>query len=107
MKLKYIYFAIAVAGFILPNYFFIRFYLENGLNLTLFINQIFVNNVVNLFLSDLFVVGGAVIVFMFSEARRLKIKQIWLCVALMFMVGMSCGLPLFLYFREEKLYKNN
>ena len=38
-----------------------------------------------------------------SEGRRLAIKRLWVYVAASLAVGVSLGLPLFLYYHERAL----
>jgi hypothetical protein len=40
-------------------------------------------------------------VFVFTEGRRLGMKNLWAPIAGNLAVGVSLGLPLFLYMREE------
>jgi Terpene cyclase DEP1 len=54
--------------------------------------------VVYLFLSLL----GAVLPFIRSEGGHRKMRLLWLPVAATCLVGVSCGLPLFLYLRERQ-----
>jgi len=41
--------------------------------------------------------------FMFTEARKLQMKNAWVYLLATLLVGLSFALPLFLYFRERKL----
>jgi hypothetical protein len=41
--------------------------------------------------------------FMFTEARKLQMKNTWLYLLATLLVGLSFALPLFLYFRERRL----
>ena len=45
----------------------------------------------------------AVVVFMISEARRLKMKRVWLYILLSGITAMAFTFPLFMAMRERKL----
>jgi predicted alpha/beta superfamily hydrolase len=54
---------------------------------------------------DLLIVGGAVITFMLVEARRLKMKRVWLYFLASGLTAMAFTFPLFMFFRERKILK--
>ena len=53
--------------------------------------------------ADFTVVAIAVVVFMISEARRLKMKRVWLYILLSGITAMAFTFPLFMAMRERKL----
>ena len=53
--------------------------------------------------ADFTVVVIAVVVFMISEARRLKMKRVWLYILLSGITAMAFIFPLFMAMRERKL----
>lgn len=53
--------------------------------------------------ADFTVVAIAVVVFMISEARRLKMKRVWLYILLSGITAMAFIFPLFMAMRERKL----
>ena len=55
---------------------------------------------------DLLIVGGAVITFMLVEAKRLKMKRVWLYFLASGITAMAFTFPLFMFFRERKILKN-
>lgn len=54
---------------------------------------------------DIFVLGGAVIIWMFTEARRIGIaaRWVWVYVAVSAFIGISLAVPLFLAQRQRHL----
>lgn len=52
---------------------------------------------------DFTIVAIAVVVFMISEARRLKMKRVWLYILLSGVTAMAFTFPLFMAMRERKL----
>ena len=53
--------------------------------------------------ADFTVVAIAVVVFMISEARRLKMRRVWLYILLSGITAMAFTFPLFMAMRERKL----
>ena len=53
--------------------------------------------------ADFTVVAIAVVAFMISEARRLKMKRVWLYILLSGITAMAFTFPLFMAMRERKL----
>ncbi len=106
MRTKHIYLLLCVIGTILPYSQFIPFFAEHGLDLSLFVGSAFVNYASSGIAFDAIVTGLAVIALILVEGRRLGMKNLWLPIASIFTVGMSLGLPLFLYMREDALEKS-
>jgi hypothetical protein len=106
MSSKTLYLLLCVAGTILPYTQFVPFLREHGLDLRLFFEQLFANWIGGFFGLDVFVSSVVLWVFVFTEGRRSGVRHLWAPIAANFAVGVSLGLPLFLYLRElawEKL----
>lgn len=54
---------------------------------------------------DFTIVAIAVVVFMISEARRLKMKRVWLYILLSGFTALAFTFPLFMAMRERQLAK--
>jgi uncharacterized membrane protein len=54
---------------------------------------------------DFTIVAIAVVVFMIAEARRLKMKRVWLYILLSGVTAMAFTFPLFMAMRERHLSK--
>ena len=100
---KTIYLLLCIAGTVLPYSQFIPFLQDHGLDLRLFFEQLFANNVSGFFGMDVIVSSLVLWVFVYAEGRRLKMRHLWVCVVCNLLVGVSLGLPLFLLMREAKL----
>ncbi len=61
--MKLLYLILAMAGFILPYYFFISFLAANGLNLSLLIEQLFATPISAFFAVDLLITAVVFWVF--------------------------------------------
>jgi hypothetical protein len=73
------------------------------LNMPLFIRGLFANRISAFFAFDVIVSAVALILFIHVEGRRLGMRLLWLPIAGVLLVGVSLGLPLFLYLRQLQL----
>jgi hypothetical protein len=101
--MKRIYAVLAILGFVGPYIFFVRFLSANGLDLSLFVEQLFANDISTFFAVDLLIAIITFWIFAAVESRRRPIKYWWICVPATLLVGLSFGLPLFLYLRESSV----
>jgi hypothetical protein len=98
-----LYLALCIVGTVLPYSQFVPFLREHGLDLRLFLEQLFANRVSAFFGMDVIVSSLVLWTLVYVEGRRAGIRQLWAPVAANFAVGVSLGLPLFLYLREVQL----
>lgn len=106
MRMKHVYIGLAVLGFILPVSQLVPLIIEmNGFDPVLLMQQAFANRGSSLVAMDLLVTALASLVLIIVEGRRLGMERVWVPIACVFLVGMSLGLPLFLYMRELHLEK--
>ncbi len=105
MTLRSVYLALAVAGTIVPYVFFLRFLGTEG-SAGEFVRALFVNGAAGGFSADLLISSFVFWILAFRESRRLGMAKPWAFVLLNLLIGLSCALPLFLYFREAKLQKS-
>jgi len=101
--MKNLYLALAIIGTVLPYSQFIPFVREHGLDARLFVEQLFATRIGGFFGMDVIVSSLVLWVFVFAEGRRLGIRHLWAPIVANFAVGVSLGLPLFLYLRERRL----
>ena len=101
--MKQLYLGLCVAGTILPCWQFLPFVRDHGLDVPLFLEQLFANPVSGFFGLDVIVSSVVLWVFVLAEGRRLRVKHLWAPIAGNLLVGVSLGLPLFLYQREIAL----
>ena len=100
--MKNIYLALAFLGTVLPYSQFIPFVREHGLDARLFIEQLFATRIGGFFGMDVIVSSVVLWVFVRAEGRRLGMRHLWAPIAAILTVGVSLGLPLFLYLRERR-----
>jgi hypothetical protein len=104
MKLRHLYLAFAVLGLVLPYSQFIPWVMEHhALNMELFIRDLFANRVSAFFALDVIVSAVVLISFIKTEGKRLQVRLLWLPIVSALLVGVSLGLPLFLYLRQLQL----
>ena len=107
MEPKRLYLILCVAGTVLPYWQFYPFLREHGLDVRLFVEQLFANPVSGFFGLDVIVSSVVLWVLVFVEGRRAGVKHLWAPIAANLAVGVSLGLPLFLYLREGRLGRPN
>jgi len=94
---------LCVVGAILPYILFVPWLIDHGLDIPLFFEELFSTRIGGLSGLDVLASGLTLFVFIWVEGRRLQINFLWLPVLLTLGVGVSCGLPLFLYMRQCRL----
>ena len=100
MKPKSIYLILCLLGLVLPYWFFVQFLREHGLDLRMFWSQLFANSISSFFGMDVIVASVVLWVLVYFEGRRARVKHLWAPIVASLLVGVSLGLPLFLYLRE-------
>jgi hypothetical protein len=103
MKPKTIYLALCFIGALLPYWQFLPWSSEHGLNFGLFFRELFVNRISAFFGIDVMVSAVVLLVFIAVESSRHGIRRWWLPSLAVLTVGVSLGLPMFLYMRELQM----
>jgi uncharacterized protein DUF2834 len=103
MNVKTTYLVLSFFGAFLACWQLVPWLAENGLNVTLFFQQLFANRISGFFAVDVFVSAAVLIIFILRESSRLEVRGWWLPLIAVLTVGVSLGFPLFLYMRELKL----
>jgi hypothetical protein len=104
MKLRYLYLIFAVLGLILPYSQFIPWIAEHhALNVSIFLSDLFANRISVFFAMDVVVSAVVLISFIQTEGKRLQMRLLWLPTLGTLLVGVSFGLPLFLYLRQLQM----
>jgi hypothetical protein len=103
MRLRHVYLGLCVLGVLLPYSQFVPWLLQYSLDLPLFFRQLFANQISGFFGLDVIISSLVLWVLVFSEGRRVGVRHLWLPVIASLVVGVSLGLPLFLYMRQLHL----
>jgi hypothetical protein len=106
MKPKNLYAVLCVAGVVLPYTQLIPFLREHGLDMIVFVEQLFVTRIGAFFGLDVVVSAVVLWAFVIVDGRRTGVKHRWAPIAASLVVGVSLGLPLFLYLREKQLERS-
>ena len=101
MNRKNIYLFLCILGAVLPYSQFIPWLLENGFNASLFVLQLFANRISGFFAWDVLISAVVVVGFVRREGKRSGVRLVWLPILGVLTIGVSFGLPLFLYLRER------
>ena len=104
---KNVYLGLCVLGVALPYWQFLPWLAQNGLNLPLFVQQLFANRIGAFFGMDVLVSAVALLVFVRFENSRIRIPGRWLPLIAVLTVGVSLALPLFLFLRERALEQSS
>ena len=100
MQPKTLYLLLCLAGTALPYSQFLPFLRDHGLDARLFVEQLFATPISGFFGWDVIVSSAVLWVFVAVEGRRARMTHLWMPVVANLAVGVSLGLPLFLYMRE-------
>jgi hypothetical protein len=101
--MQWLYLGVAVLGAALPLSQLVPFLATNGFDVPLLFRQLFATHAAAFFGLDVVVSSVALWLFVFSEGRRRRMKNLWVYVVCNLAVGVSLALPLFLFFRERSL----
>jgi len=100
--MKNIYLFLAVLGGIIPYILFFQFVHAEGLNLSAFIESLFVNGAAAGFSADLLIASFVFWLFMFVESKEINAPKPYLFIVLNLTIGLSCALPAYLYAKASK-----
>lgn len=103
MRLRHLYLFLCVLGGVLPYVSFVPWLTQHGLNVGLFVHELLLTRIGTFFALDVVVSSIVLFTFIFTERRALGIRHVWIPVIATFLVGVSLGLPLFLYMRQRHL----
>jgi Terpene cyclase DEP1 len=101
---KRFYLVLCVVGFLVPYWQFVPWVMEHGVNLPLFVRELFANRISSFFGLDVLVSAAVLCIFIVVEGSRLGMRLLWLPMVATCVVGVSLGLPLFLYLRQGHLH---
>lgn len=101
--MQWLYLIAAFVGAALPLSYLCRFLAAHGLDLALLVGQLFQTDISAFFGVDVIISGLVLLVFIGREGRRLGMRKLWGYALCTLLVGVSLGLPLFLFFRERRL----
>jgi Terpene cyclase DEP1 len=101
--MRWLYLSLALIGAVLPYSQFLPWLAEHGPNVTLLFKELFSTRVGAFFGLDVLLSAVALIAFIRREGAAQKLKMLWIPIVATCLIGVSCGLPLFLYLRERQV----
>ena len=99
--LRWIYLVLAILGAVVPMFFFMRWFGEFGFDLSGMLDAWAVNDATRGLTWDLTIAAVALTVFIISEVMVRRDYWMLVCVPAIYMVGVSFGLPLYLFLRSR------
>jgi len=103
MNTRRFYLSLALLGLFIPNSAFWPWLISNGFDPERFVRDLFDNGVSAFFGLDVILSALALSGFVLIEGRRLGLHRRWIPILATCLVGVSLGLPLFLYQRQIHL----
>ena len=103
MRPKHLYLALCVPGALLPLSQLAAFVRAHGLDVRLLVEQLFSTRAGAFFGLDVIVSSVVLWVLVVVDGRRAGVRHLWAPIAANLVIGVSLGLPLFLYLRERRI----
>ena len=103
MRLRHAYLALCFIGTASPYWKLLPWVMDHGLNLPLLGEELFSTRIGAFFGLDVVVSAVVLFIFIATEGRRMAVTLLWLPLIGTLLVGVSLGLPLFLFLRQRKL----
>ena len=98
--MRWLYLCLAVLGAVLPYSQFMPWLAVHGLDVRLLFMELFAGRVSAFFGIDVIISAIVLLVLILHEGPERKVRMLWMPVAATCLIGVSCGLPLYLYLRE-------
>ena len=99
--MRMIYLALAVWGAVHPMYYFVSWFQVEGLNLGLMVAAWHANAASSGLVWDLTIAATALTVWILYEVSQTRKYGHLISIFATFGIGVSCGLPLYLYLRSQ------
>jgi uncharacterized protein DUF2834 len=101
--LRMIYLALAIVGTIGPTVFFVSWFQVNGFDLPALLAVWGSNDATTGLVWDLSISAVALTVFILAEVYVRKDFWVLICIPATFVIGLSSGLPLYLFLRTRPI----
>lgn len=101
MSRKHLYLALTLIGIIMPYTYFVPWFLDNPGDIVGFLTLATANPIATMLTWDILISALVLVVFALAHITQLGVGKIAAVIAGTFLIGVSCGLPLLLYFRES------
>ncbi len=101
--MRWLWAALAVWGAVHPMSWFVAWFAENGVSLSGMIDAWHANAATSGLVWDLTIAAIALTIWILSEVRVRRNWEALLAIPAIFLIGVSCGLPLYLFLRTRPL----
>jgi hypothetical protein len=102
--MRTVYLFLALWGTVHPMYYFIQWFQTEGWNIMSMVDAWHVNAATSGLVWDLTIAAVALTVWVIAEVSQTKNWLSLLAIPATFLIGVSCGLPLYLYMRSRIVY---
>jgi len=99
--LRLVWLALAVWGAVHPMWYFVSWFQENGWSLTRMVDAWHANAATSGLTWDLTIAAITLTVWVISETAVRRNWEALLAIPATFLIGVSCGLPLYLFLRSR------
>lgn len=99
--LRLIYLGLAILGTVVPMYYFVTWFQENSWSIMAMVDAWHVNAATSGLVWDLTIAAVALTIWILAEAIKRRDYLSLLAVPTIYCIGVSCGLPLYLYLRSR------
>jgi predicted exporter len=103
MTRKYVYLLLFVIGTVVPYLAFVPWVMDHGFDVSRMVEELFANRISAFFGLDVVVSAIVLWLFIAFEGPRAGVKYTWAPVVASLAIGVSSGLPLFLFLRESAM----
>ena len=103
MSRKYLYLALFLIGTIVPYLSLVPWVMDHGIDISRLVEELFANRISAFFGLDVIVSAVVLWVFIAFEGTRAGVRHTWAPIVASLTIGVSAGLPLFLFLRESAL----
>lgn len=102
--MRNVYLLLAIWGTVHPMYYFISWFQAEGWDIMKMVDAWHVNTATSGLVWDLTIAAVALTLWIITEAFQKKNYLSLLAIPATFCIGVSCGLPLYLYLRSRVIY---
>jgi phosphoglycerol transferase MdoB-like AlkP superfamily enzyme len=96
------YLGLAIIGTLIPYAAFVPWLLQNGVGIPQFLFEAMANPISIFAWLDVILAAIALIGFIIHDGQKNQVKWRFIAIVGTLSVGVSCGLPLYLYLRERQ-----
>lgn len=102
--MRIVYLLLAIWGTIHPMYYFISWFQAEGWDIMKMVDAWHVNTATSGLVWDLTIAAVALTIWILVEAIKARNWLSLLAIPATYCIGVSCGLPLYLYLRSRPIY---